>query len=135
MADHLSELIGMNVTFAKDCIGEVPAENARALKSGEILLLENTRFHPEEKANDPAFAQELSTLADVYVNDAFSVSHRKHSSVYNITKYFPKKSIMGFLFEKEVSMLTTYLKNPKRPFFAVIGGAKISTKINLIIKW
>lgn len=132
--EYLSKKLPNKIFFSDDCIGKKTKELAKNLKPKEILLLENLRFHiEEEKPSDDTFAKELASLADIYVNDAFSVSHRKHSSVYAITKYF-SESLMGFLMEKEISSLKNYLFNPKRPFFAIIAGAKISTKISLILK-
>lgn len=135
-AKRLSELLGKPVQMAKDCVGPEVEKMAKALQPGELLLLENLRFHPgEEKPDkDPAFAESLAKLGDVYVNDAFGTAHRAHSSTATICRYFPGKAAMGFLIEKEIEALTPLLENPKRPFYAIIGGAKISSKIGVIQK-
>jgi phosphoglycerate kinase len=130
----LEALIGRPVKMAPDCIGEEVRELAANLKRGEVLLLENLRFHraethPEE---DPDFAKKLARLADLYVNDAFGAAHRKHSSTYAITAYFPGKAAAGYLMEKEIRFLGEALHSPKRPFYALLGGAKISTKIGVV---
>jgi phosphoglycerate kinase len=134
-AERLSKLLNQKVYIAPDCIGEEVNKLAKNLKEKEILLLENLRFHEAEEnpEKDPSFAKQLSLLADIYVDDAFGTAHRKHSSTYTITKYFPNKSLAGLLLEKEITYLGTYLKNPKRPFYAILGGKKISTKIGVII--
>ena len=130
-AVRLAELLGKNVAFATDCIGE-PAESAVAkLKDGECLLLENLRFHNEEEANDPAFAKALAKLGDLYVNDAFGSAHRAHASTEGITKFVPV-SVAGFLMQKELDYLGAAVDNPIRPFAAILGGAKISGKIDVI---
>jgi len=133
-AKRLSELLNCPVKMAKDCIGEEVKKQAAALKPKEILLLENLRFHKAEEKpeTDPSFAKELASLGDVYVNDAFGTAHRKHSSTFEIVKNFPKSSAMGFLLEKEVKFLSNLLTDPKRPFYAILAGAKISTKIGMI---
>jgi phosphoglycerate kinase len=130
-AKRLSELLGKPVQFADDCIGQVPAEMVAKLKDGDCLLLENLRFYKEEEKNDPEFAKKLASLADVYVNDAFGSAHRAHASTEGVTKYF-KQSVAGFLMEKELKYLGGALNNPKRPFAAILGGAKISGKIDVI---
>lgn len=131
VAKALEGLLGKPVAFAEDCIGE-PAEKAvQALAPGGVLLLENLRFHPEEEANDPGFAQKLAALADVYVNDAFGSAHRAHASTEGITK-FVKQAAAGYLMKKELDYLGQALESPARPFVAVIGGSKISTKIDVI---
>ncbi len=138
VAERLSELLnlstGQKVLMAKDCIGTDVETQAKELKPGEILLLENLRFHgAEEKPDtDPSFAKQLSTLADVYVNDAFGTCHRKHSSTYTVVQYFKDKALMGFLIEKELKYLDQCIKDPKRPFYAIIGGAKLSSKIKVL---
>jgi phosphoglycerate kinase len=130
-AVRLSELLGSPVAFAADCVGP-PAETAAGkLHSGEILLLENLRFHPEEEANDPAFAARLASLGDCYVNDAFGSAHRAHASTEGVT-HFLTPCVAGFLMEKELASLGDALDEPKRPFVAVLGGAKVSGKIDVI---
>lgn len=127
---RLSELLGKEVKMAPDCVGEEASKMAAALKSGEVLLLQNLRYHSEEEKNDPAFAKQLASLADVAVNDAFGVSHRAHASVEGITKYIPM--VAGFLMEKEIKFVGQAVADPKRPFVAIIGGAKVSDKIGVI---
>ncbi len=131
VAKRLSELLHRKVIFAEDCVGDEVQKIARLLKPGDILLLENTRFHPEEKSNDPAFSKELASLADFYVNDAFGSAHRAHASVVGVASYF-KDAAAGLLMEKELQYLESALQNPKRPLLAIIGGAKVSTKIGVI---
>lgn len=130
VAKKLAELLGKEVLFAGDCVGTEAEMAAGALKPGQILLLENLRFHKEEEKNDPAFARQLASLAQVAVNDAFGVSHRAHASVEGITKYLP--AVAGFLMEKEIAFLGQAVANPGRPFAAIIGGAKVSDKIAVI---
>jgi len=130
VAKRLAELIGKEVKFASDCVGPEAEKAAAALKSGEILLLENLRYHKEEEKNDPAFSKQLAALADVAVNDAFGVSHRAHASVEGITKYI--ETVAGFLMEKEIKFVGQTVANPERPFVAIIGGAKVSDKIGVI---
>ncbi len=130
VAAHLSSLLGKEVKFASDCVGPVAEAAAKALQPGEVLMLENLRFHPEEEKNDPAFAKGLAALADVAVNDAFGVSHRAHASVEGITKFLP--AVAGFLMEKELDFLGRAVTNPERPYVAIIGGAKVSDKIGVI---
>ncbi len=130
IAERLSELLKFPVHYEPDCIGAEVEDRVRGLHEGDILLLENLRFYPEEEKDDALFAQKLASFADVYVNDAFSVSHRAHASVHAITKFLP--SYAGFLLQKEVAMLSSLLKSPKRPFLAVMGGAKVSDKIGVI---
>lgn len=134
VAKKLSSLLNMNVQMAPDCIGEKVEKLAKNLKPKDILLLENLRFYEaEEKPDlDPNFAKALAKLADIYVDDAFGAAHRKHSSIYTITKYFPQKSVMGFLMKDEITHLEKLVKNPQRPFYAIIGGSKISSKIGVI---
>jgi phosphoglycerate kinase len=121
----------VNVAFSPDCIGEVAQELALQLESGQVLLLENLRFHPEEEANDPAFAKQLASLAELYVNDAFGSAHRAHASTEGITHFLPK-SAAGLLMEKEITYLGKALESPDKPFVAIIGGAKVSDKILVI---
>jgi phosphoglycerate kinase len=122
---------GINVAFSPDCVGEIAEEMARQLESGQVLLLENLRFHAEEEANDPAFAKALAALAEVYVNDAFGSAHRAHASTEGITHYL-KPAVAGLLMEKEITYLGKALENPEKPFVAIIGGSKISGKIDVI---
>jgi len=130
VAAHLSSLMGKPVAFAEDCIGPVAEAAARALKPGEVLLLENTRFHPEEEKNDPEMARQLAALADVYVNDAFGSAHRAHASTEGVARFLP--AVAGFLMEKEIQYLGSVIANPEKPFVAILGGAKISDKIGVI---
>ena len=132
VAEHLSSLINKPVAFAEDCIGEPAETKAKALQDGEILLLENLRFHPEEEKNDESFARQLAALGDeVYVNDAFGAAHRAHASTAGITK-FVKQSAAGLLMEKELEYLGRVINNPDHPFVAILGGAKVSDKIPVI---
>ncbi len=131
VAIRLAELLGRDVLFADDCIGPAVAEKAARLAPGDCLLLENLRFHAEETRNDPEFAKQLAALADIYVNDAFGSAHRAHASTEGVTRYFPK-AVAGFLMEKELKYLGRALSDPKRPFAAILGGAKISGKIDVI---
>ena len=130
VANHLSSLLGKEVKFAADCVGPVAEAAAQALQPGEVLMLENLRFHSEEEKNDPLFAKGLAALADIAVNDAFGVSHRAHASVEGITKFLP--AVAGFLMEKELDFLGRAVTNPERPYVAIIGGAKVSDKIGVI---
>lgn len=120
-----------NVAFAPDCVGDIAKELARQLESGQVLLLENLRFHPEEEANDPEFAKKLASLCELYVNDAFGSAHRAHASTEGIT-HFVKQSAAGLLMEKELTYLGKALEAPARPFVAILGGAKVSDKIEVI---
>jgi len=131
---RLSELLKRPVKMANDCINENVKEQTASLKPGEIILLENLRFYEAEEApeKDPSFAKELASLGDIYINDAFGTAHRKHSSTYEIVKYFPNSSAMGFLLEKEVKFLKSLLTKPDRPFYAILGGVKISTKLGVL---
>lgn len=129
-AIRLSELLKKPVAFASDCVGTDAKSKAAALKPGEVLLLENLRFHPEEEKNDEAFAKELASLAQVFVQDAFGAAHRAHASTAAVAQFLP--SAAGFLLEKEISTLSRLLKNPARPFVAILGGAKVSDKIAVI---
>ncbi|OAQ19891.1 phosphoglycerate kinase [Thermosulfurimonas dismutans] len=131
VAVKLSELLGKSVRFAEDCIGEVAERAVEELAHGEILLLENLRFHKGETKNDPAFAEALARLCEVYVNDAFSVSHRAHASVVGIPERVPAAAA-GFQLKREVDYLTRALEAPEKPFVAVVGGAKISGKIEVL---
>jgi phosphoglycerate kinase len=130
VAEYLGGMLGKPVKFAEDCVGE-PAEKAAAgLKPGEVLVLENTRFHPEEEKNDLDLAKKMASLADVYVNDAFGSAHRAHSSTEGVTHFLP--GVAGFLMEKELQYLSQAVENPKRPMVAILGGAKVSDKIKVI---
>lgn len=131
VAKRLSELLGKEVKFANDCIGDNVKKMADALKEGEVLLLENVRFHKEEEKNDPEFAKKLAELAEIYINDAFGTAHRAHASTEGICKYI-KKCAAGFLMQKELKYLGEILENPQRPFLAILGGAKVSDKIMVI---
>ena len=127
---RVSEVMGVDVKWAPDCVGPEAEKAAADLKPGEILLLENLRYHKEEKKNDPAFAKQLASLADIAVNDAFGVSHRAHAANVGIAQYL--ESVAGFLMEKEIKFIGQTLEAPKRPFVAIIGGAKVSDKIGVI---
>lgn len=131
VAQRLSKLLGKPVACAPDCIGSETAAVVKALKDGECLLLENLRFHPEEEANDAAFAKELASFGEVYVNDAFGTAHRAHASTEGVTKHL-KVSVAGYLMQKELDYLGRAIGNPARPFVAILGGAKISGKIDVI---
>jgi phosphoglycerate kinase len=131
VAKRLGELLKRDVTFANDCVGDEVKRLAAGLKPGDVLLLENTRFHPEEKKNDPQFSKELASLAELYVNDAFGTAHRAHASVVGAAEYFDAPAC-GFLMEKEIAYLEDALKEPQRPLLAIIGGAKVSTKVGVI---
>ncbi len=126
---NLSESV--NVAFSPDCVGEIAEEMARQLESGQVLLLENLRFHAEEEANDPAFSKALASLAEIYVNDAFGSAHRAHASTEGITHYL-KPAVAGLLMEKEITYLGKALESPEKPFVAILGGSKISGKIDVI---
>jgi len=129
---NLSEKLQTEVQFANDCIGEEAREKAAALKDGDVLLLENLRFHKEETAGDEAFAKKLADLADVYVNDAFGTAHRAHASTSIIAKFFPNDKMFGYLMESELKNLDKVLYHAERPFTAILGGAKVSGKIEII---
>ena len=130
-ATRLSELLGKPVAFAADCVGPEVEKQAQALKDGEVLLLENLRFHPEEEKNVPEFARRLAALAEVYVNDAFGTAHRAHASTEGIT-HFLSPCAAGMLMEKELEYLGKAVQNPARPYVAIVGGAKVSDKIELL---
>ncbi|MBI4757533.1 MAG: phosphoglycerate kinase [Chloroflexi bacterium] len=130
VGQRLSELLGVPVFKMDDCIGEAVTRAAFSLENGQVLLLENLRFHPEEEANDPAFARDLASLAEVFVNDAFGTAHRAHASTEGVTHYLP--SVAGFLMEREIDYLGRAMENPARPFAAIIGGAKVSDKIKVL---
>ncbi|HWW73875.1 MAG TPA: phosphoglycerate kinase, partial [Pyrinomonadaceae bacterium] len=131
VAEYLSELLGNPVAFAEDCVGPKAEEAVARLKDGDVLLLENLRFHKEEEENDDGFSKQLASLCDLYVNDAFGTAHRAHASTAGITK-FVEKSAAGLLMEKELEYLGRALNDPERPFVAILGGAKVSDKIPVI---
>ena len=130
VAAHLATLIGKPVAFASDCVGPAAEEGVAALKPGEVVLLENTRFHPEEEKNDPAFSQRLAILGKLFVNDAFGSAHRAHASTEGVARYLP--AVSGFLMEKEIEYLDKAANAPEHPYVVILGGAKISDKIGVI---
>ena len=130
VAAYLSKALGQEVKMAKDVIGESAKSIAASLQDGEVELLENVRFHKEEEKNDPAFAKELASIAEIYVNDAFGTAHRAHASTAGVADYLP--AVCGFLIQKEITIMGGALSNPKRPFVAILGGAKVSDKIGVI---
>ena len=130
VAERLSELLGRQVAMAADSVGPDAEEQVQALQPGQVVLLENLRFHKEEEQNDPAFARQLASLGDVYVNDAFGTAHRAHASTEGITHYLP--GVAGFLMEKELNYLGSALEHPQRPFASIVGGAKVSDKIAVL---
>ncbi len=130
----LEARLGRPVQFADDCIGEQAKEKAAALKPGEVLLLENLRFYKEEEKGDEAFAQKLASLADCYINDAFGTAHRAHASTTIIAKFFPNDKMFGYVMENELAAIDKVLDAPERPFIAILGGAKVSSKITIIEK-
>jgi len=130
LAQRLSELLHRPVQTATDCVGSDVEAQARALQPGQVLLLENLRFHKEEEKNDPEFARQLAALGEVYVNDAFGTAHRAHASTEGVTHYLP--AVAGFLMEKEINFLGKTLEHPERPFVAIVGGAKVSDKIAVL---
>ncbi|CAM1341753.1 phosphoglycerate kinase [Tenacibaculum amylolyticum] len=132
IVDKVSEVIGVQVKFVEDCVGAVVEEVVANLKSGEILLLENLRFHPEEKAGDINFAEQLSKLGDIYVNDAFGTAHRAHASTAVIAQFFPEHKCFGNLLAKEIESIDKVLNNSEKPVTAILGGAKVSSKIDVI---
>ena len=129
-AKRLSELLGKPVTMLQDCIGDAVISAVMAMAPGQVVLLENLRFHPEEEKNDPQFARALSSLGDIYVNDAFGTAHRAHASTEGVAHILP--GVAGFLMEKELKFLGGVFENPAKPFVAIIGGAKVSTKIAVL---
>jgi len=130
VAERLEGLLGKKVLALQDCIGDEVAKAVSIMKNGDIILLENLRFHPEEEKNDPAFAKKLASLGDIFVNDAFGTAHRAHASTEGVTHYLP--SVAGFLLEKEIQYLGNVMDDPKRPFIAILGGAKVKDKIKVI---
>lgn len=132
LVDHLSKLLGVNVKFANDCIGEETKKIAKELLPGEVLILENLRFYKEEEKGDEAFAGKLAENGDCWINDAFGTAHRAHASTAVIAKFFPNDKMFGYLIESELDSLSKVLESPKRPFTAIMGGAKVSSKITII---
>ena len=133
LVNHLSTVLEVDVAFANNCIGETAETAINNLEEGGVLLLENLRFHSEEKMGDTAFAKQLANLADIYINDAFGTAHRAHASTAVIAQFFPESKYFGLLLEKEISNLEVILENPQKPFTAIIGGAKITGKIDVIM--
>lgn len=131
VAKRLSELLGQEVTKCDDCIGDAVASTVNGMNNGQVVLLENLRFHNEEEANDPEFAKQLAANADLYVNEAFGTAHRAHASTEGVTHYL-SPSVAGYLIEKELDYLQDAVDNPKRPLAAIIGGSKVSSKIGVI---
>jgi len=132
LVSHLSDLLGIKVKMAPDCIGEETKKLAAELKAGEVLVLENLRFHKEEEGGDVNFAKQLAELGDCWINDAFGTAHRAHASTAVIAQFFPKDKLFGYLVESEVQSLDKVLKAPSRPFTAIMGGSKVSSKITII---
>ncbi|MFV0571517.1 MAG: phosphoglycerate kinase [Xanthomarina gelatinilytica] len=132
IVDTVEEILGVEVKFASNCVGEEATNAAKNLESGQILLLENLRFHKEEEAGDEAFAKELASLGDIYVNDAFGTAHRAHASTTIIAQFFPEKKCFGYLLEQEIKSIDKVMKTGKKPVCAVLGGAKVSSKITII---
>ena len=130
VAARLSQLLGQEVIMASDVIGEDAKAKAAALKPGQVMMIENVRFHKEEEKNDPAFSRELASMAEIFVNDAFGTAHRAHASTAGVADYLP--AVCGYLIEKEISVMGKALSDPKRPFVAILGGAKVSDKIGVI---
>ena len=130
VAKYLSQALGLEVKMASDVVGESAKSIAASLKDGEVELIENVRFHKEEEKNDPAFAKELASLAEIYVNDAFGTAHRAHASTAGVADYLP--AVCGYLIQKEITIMGGALTEPKRPFVAILGGAKVSDKIGVI---
>ena len=132
IVNHLSKVLETTVAFSDNCIGETTLTTANNLQEGDVLLLENLRFHAEEKMGDISFAKQLSDLADIYINDAFGAAHRSHASTSTIAQFFPENKYFGLLLQKEIYNLDLVLKNPQKPFTAIIGGSKITGKIEVI---
>lgn len=130
---HLEELLGVKVKFADDCIGQSAKDAAASLKPGEVLLLENLRFYKEEEKGDEAFAGKLAALGDMWINDAFGTAHRAHASTAVIAKFFPNDKIFGYVMQGELDSVDKVMKNPERPFTAIMGGSKVSSKIDIIM--
>ncbi|MCB0395266.1 MAG: phosphoglycerate kinase [Flavobacteriales bacterium] len=134
LVDHLATLLGQEVLFSRDCVGDQAKKMAADLKAGQVLLLENLRFHPEEEKGDVAFAKSLASLGDVYVNDAFGTAHRAHASTAIMAQFFPHNKLFGYLMADEVNNIERVLQNPERPVTAIIGGAKVSGKMEVITR-
>jgi phosphoglycerate kinase len=132
IVSHIKKLVGKEVLFANDCIGSVAKQKSATLKPGEILLLENVRFHPEETTGDMDFAKELASLGDCFVNDAFGAAHRAHASTTQIASFFPNDKMMGFLMAAEIESAEKIIKETVRPFTAIVGGAKVSDKVLIV---
>ena len=130
--ETVSNVVGVQVKFAEDCVGAKADEAVAALKSGEVLLLENLRFHAEEEAGDESFAEELSKHGDVYVNDAFGTAHRAHASTTIVAKFFPENKCFGYLLAKEIKAIDKVMETGEKPVTAILGGAKVSSKITII---
>ncbi|MTI61384.1 MAG: phosphoglycerate kinase [Firmicutes bacterium] len=130
VARRLADILGQEVSKVDDCVGDEVKKAVETLQDGDVLLLENTRFHAEEKANDPEFAKELASIADIFVSDAFGAAHRAHASTVGVTEYIP--SVAGFLMQRELNALGDVMQNPESPFVAIMGGAKVSDKIGVI---
>lgn len=131
VAERLSELLGKSVVLAPDCVGDAVQSDMKELKDGDVMLLENVRWHKEEEANDPDFAKKLATGSDIFVNDAFGTAHRAHASTAGVAAYLSPK-VAGSLLQKELDFLDGAIANPKRPFVAIVGGSKVSSKIGVI---
>lgn len=132
LKDHLAKLLDREVQFADDCIGESARDAAEALKPGDVLLLENLRFYKEETKGDEAFAKKLADLADVYINDAFGTAHRAHASTTIVAQFFPENKLFGYIMSNELESIDKVIKDTQKPYVAIIGGAKVSTKIDVI---
>ena len=132
IVDRLEELLGLSVKFAPDCVGDVALDISQSLKPGEVALLENLRFHPEEKEGDEFFAGQLAENGDVYVNDAFGTAHRAHASTAVIAKFFPVDKSFGKLLQGEIDALSKVMSDPESPLLAIIGGAKVSSKLAIL---
>ncbi|MFN3876555.1 MAG: phosphoglycerate kinase, partial [Flavobacteriales bacterium] len=132
VAEHLSGLLNRPVLLATDCVGPDAKAKAAALKPGEVLVLENLRFHPQEEAGDEAFSKALSELGDVYVNDAFGTAHRAHASTTIVARFFPAAKLFGYLMQAEIDSVGKVLGNPQRPMTAIVGGSKVSSKIGVL---
>lgn len=132
LVNHLAELLNTDVQFATDCVGDVAEKATSELQSGQVLLLENLRFHPEETAGDKSFSQQLAKLGDVYVNDAFGTAHRAHASTTVVAEFFPEDKMFGYLLAKEIESIDKVLTSAEKPLTAIMGGAKVSSKISII---
>ena len=130
---HLADLLGTPVLFAEDCIGAPAREAAAGLQPGQVLLLENLRFHKEEEKGDEAFARQLSELGDVWINDAFGTAHRAHASTAVIARFFPNDKLFGYVMQGELASVDKVMLHPERPFTAIMGGSKVSSKIDIIL--